>query len=49
VFALQEATIVLATLMRHFTFEHASGHTAWPLQKVTLKVKDGLPMIVRRR
>lgn len=48
-FALQEASIVIATLMRHFNFTPAPGHVAWPVQKVTLRPKDGLPMIVRRR
>ena len=48
-FALQEASIVVATIMRHFTLEMAPGHIAWPMLKVTLRPKDGLPMIVRRR
>ena len=48
-FALQEASIVVATLMRHFTFDLAPGHVVWPVQKVTLRPKGGLPMIVRRR
>jgi len=48
-FAIQEATIVLAALMRQFTFELAPGHTVWPVQKVTLRPKGGLPMIVKRR
>ena len=48
-FALQEAAIVTATIMRHFTLELAPGHQVWPVQKVTLRPKGGLPMIVRRR
>lgn len=48
-FALQEASLVVATLMRHFSFRLAPGHTAWPVQKVTLRPKGGLPMVVRRR
>jgi cytochrome P450 len=48
-FALQEASIVLATLMRNFNLELMPGHAVWPVQKVTLRPKDGLPMIVRRR
>src|SRR5215472_1814866 len=31
-FALQEATTVLATIMRHFTPALAPGQTVWPLQ-----------------
>ncbi len=48
-FAIQEASIVVATIMRHFTLEMAPGHTAWPVLKVTLRPKGGLPMMVRRR
>ncbi|MGA7311121.1 MAG: cytochrome P450 [Pseudolabrys sp.] len=48
-FALQEASIVIGTIMRHFTLELVPGFTPWPVQKVTLRPKSGLPMIVRRR
>ncbi len=48
-FALQEASIVIAALMRNFKFETMPGFTPWPIQKVTLRPKDGLPMIVRQR
>ena len=48
-FAIQEASIVIATMMRNFTLELAPGHTPWPVQKVTLRPGGGLPMIVRAR
>ena len=48
-FAIQEASIMVAAIMRHFTLEMVSGYTPWPVQKVTLRPKDGLRMIVRRR
>lgn len=48
-FAIQEASIVIATIMRNFTLEMAPGHTPWPVLRVTLRPKGGLPMIVRRR
>ena len=48
-FAIQEASIMVGTIMRHFTLEMVSGSTPWPVQKVTLRPKGGLPMIVRRR
>lgn len=48
-FAIQEASIVIAKIMRNFTFELASGHVAWPVQKLTLRPKEGLPMVVRQR
>lgn len=48
-FALQEAVIVVAAIMRSFTLDLAPGHRAWPVQKITLRPSGGLPMIVRRR
>jgi cytochrome P450 len=48
-FAIQEASIIVASIMRRFTLEMAPGHTAWPVLKVTLRPKGGLPMMVRRR
>ena len=48
-FAIQEATIVLAAIMRNFNLELAPGHAVWPVLKVTLRPEGGLPMIVRRR
>jgi cytochrome P450 len=47
--ALQEASIVVATIMRHFTLQLAPGHAVWPLHRVTLRPAGGLPMVVRRR
>lgn len=48
-FAMQEAAIVLATLMRRFRPDVAPGHTVWPVQKVTLRPQGGLPMVLTRR
>lgn len=48
-FAIQEATIVVAAIVRNFDLELAPGHAVWPVLKVTLRPKDGLPMIVRHR
>ena len=48
-FAIQEASIVVASIVRNFTFEMAPGHIAWPELKVTLRPRGGLPMILRRR
>ncbi len=45
-FAMQEAAIVLATLVRHFRMELLDGHPIWPLQRVSLRPKSGLPMRV---
>jgi cytochrome P450 len=39
----------LAMIMRNFNLELAPGHAVWPVLKVTLRPKGGLPMSVRRR
>jgi cytochrome P450 len=48
-FALQEATLVLATVMRRFRLQVAPGHAVWPLQRVTLRPRGGLPMRITAR
>ena len=48
-FALQEATLVLAMIVKHFNSELRPGHTVWPSLRVTLRPANGLPMIVTRR
>ena len=48
-FALQEATLVLATIMRNFVLQLAPGHLVWPVLRVTLRPAGGLPMVVSRR
>jgi cytochrome P450 len=48
-FALQEATLVLATLMRHFALDLVPGQSVWPVINFTLRPRDGLRVKVRRR
>ena len=48
-FALQEAVIVLAHLLGAFRFELLPGHVVEPVQRVTLRPRYGMRMIVRRR
>jgi cytochrome P450 len=48
-FAQQEATLVLAMMVRHFRFELKGGHAVRPLLLVTLRPANGLPMQIRRR
>jgi cytochrome P450 len=48
-FAVQEATLVLATLMKHFTLEMAPGQSVWPVIDFTMRPRDGLRMVVKRR
>ncbi len=47
--AVQEATVVLATLMRHFVLDLLPGQSVWPVIDFTMKPRDGLRMTVRRR
>jgi cytochrome P450 len=48
-FALQEAVIALALMLSEFRFEATPGLNPWPVQKLTVQAKDGLPMRVARR
>jgi cytochrome P450 len=48
-FALQEATLVLSAILRNFHIALAPGATVWPLQRLTLRPRDGLPMLLTRR
>lgn len=48
-FALQEATIVLAVLIRRFDLQLMPNARVWPVQKITLRPATGLPMRVASR
>jgi cytochrome P450 len=48
-FALQEATLVLATIVKNFNFTLKPGHAVWPTLRVTLRPANGLPMTISRR
>lgn len=48
-FALQEALVVLATVIRNFTMTLAPDHDVMPVQRVALRSRGGMPMMVRRR
>jgi cytochrome P450 len=48
-FALQEATIVLALLTDRFEIDLVPGAEVWPLQRITLRPANGLPMRIRPR
>jgi cytochrome P450 len=48
-FALQEATVLLAAIVRRFRLDLAPGHVVAPVQRVTLRPKGGMPMLLRRR
>lgn len=48
-FALQEATILLATVVRHYRHVLCEGHEVMPIQRVSLRPKGGMPMLAFRR
>jgi cytochrome P450 len=47
--AVQEATVVLAALMRRFVLELVPGQSVWPVIDFTMKPRDGLRMTVTDR
>ena len=48
-FAMQEGIILLAHLLRAFRFDLVEGHPVMPLQRVTLRPREGMKMHVKRR
>jgi cytochrome P450 len=48
-FSLQEAAIILAHIVRSLSFELKKNHMVMPVQRITLRPKGGLPMLLRRR
>ena len=48
-FAMQEAVIILASVLRRFRLDPAPGHVVEPVQRVTLRPKGGMPLILRQR
>jgi len=48
-FALQEATLVLATIVKHFRLSVANDTSVQPTLQVTLRPVGGLPMVVRTK
>jgi len=48
-FALQEATLFLAELVRRFEVSPMPGHTPDPIARLTLRSSNGVPLIVQPR
>jgi cytochrome P450 len=48
-FALQEATVILATLFHRFEMQLLPDASVWPVQKITVRPENGLPMRVSPR
>jgi cytochrome P450 len=48
-FAMIEATVILATLVRAFCFQSVTGHRPRPVAKVTLRPSGGMPLLISNR
>jgi cytochrome P450 len=48
-FAMIEATVILASLVRAFRFRSPPGHRPRPVARVTLRPKGGMPLFVEPR
>ncbi len=48
-FAMQEALLLLAAIMRRYRLELEPGHPVQPLARITLRPKNGLKMRLHRR
>ncbi len=47
--AVQEATLVVATLMKSFDLDLVPGQSVWPVIDFTMKPRDGIKMTAKRR
>ena len=48
-FALMEARLILVTLLQHWRFRPAPGHTVQQEALLTLRPRGGMPMVLERR
>jgi cytochrome P450 len=48
-FAMQEAMVVLATLLRHFRLAPAPGAAPEPISRLTLRARRGIPPLLSPR
>jgi cytochrome P450 len=48
-FAMIEAAIILATVVRAFCFQPVAGHRPKPVTKVTLRPTGGMPLLIMNR
>ena len=46
---MHEGVIALASLMRHLRFDYVGTEQPYPVQKITVQPRGGLPMRVSRR
>ncbi len=48
-FALQEAVILIALLLRRYRFKYAGQTPPWPKMRITIKPENNMPMYITRR
>lgn len=48
-FAMQEAAILIALLIRNYRFDYAGSDVPWPKMRVTIQPENNMPMTVNRR
>jgi cytochrome P450 len=48
-FALQEAALILSSLVRRWRLEPAPGHVPRPVGRLTIRSANGVPLVLRRR
>jgi cytochrome P450 len=48
-FSMIETTVVLASLVRAFRFRPVPGHKPTPIARISLRVKDGMPLFIEPR
>jgi len=48
-FAMIEAAIILATVVRAFCFQQVAGHRPKPVAKITLRPNGGMPLLIMDR
>jgi cytochrome P450 len=48
-FAMIEAAIILATVVRAFCFQPVAGHRPKPVAKITLRPSGGMPLLIMNR
>lgn len=48
-FAMQEAVILIALLVRNYRFDYASDDVPWPKLRITIQPENGMPMRVTKR
>jgi cytochrome P450 len=48
-FALQEATLILSSLVRHFRLEAVPGHVPMPVGRLTIRSANGVRLVLHKR